>query len=141
MRVVLDTNVLLSGLAYPGSTPGRIVAAWRAGSLEVVLSPFILSELARVLPRLNRRLGFSEAERADLVDSLALSAEMCEPGKDALREASKRGRVRDAADVPVLALLIASEADCLVTGDADLLALQEAYPILSPAQFALRHAP
>ena len=100
MRVVLDTNVLLSGLAYPGSAPGRIVAAWRAGSLEVVLSPFILSELARVLPRLNRRLGFSEAERADLVDSLALSAEMCEPGKGALREAGKRGLVRDAADVP-----------------------------------------
>uniref|UniRef100_UPI001B67E7CD PIN domain-containing protein n=2 Tax=Thauera sp. TaxID=1905334 RepID=UPI001B67E7CD len=52
LRVVLDTNVLLSGLAYPGSVPGRIVAAWRHGSVDVVLSTFILEELRRVLPRL-----------------------------------------------------------------------------------------
>lgn len=141
MRVVLDTNVLLSGLAYPVSTPGRIVAAWRSGALEIVLSSFILSELARVLPRLHRRLKLSELERADLVDSLALAAEMCEPGTEALREAGKRGLLRDVSDVPVLALLIASDADCLVTGDSDLLELRDAYPILSPAQFESRHAP
>ena len=52
MRVVLDTNVLLSGLAYPASPPGRILAAWKAGALEVVLSDYILEELRRVLPRL-----------------------------------------------------------------------------------------
>jgi prevent-host-death family protein len=55
-RVVLDTNVLVSGLAYPGSVPGRIVAAWRQGALDVVLSRHLLDELARVLPRLNHRL-------------------------------------------------------------------------------------
>ena len=31
LRAVLDTNVLVSGLAYPGSVPGRIVTAWRQG--------------------------------------------------------------------------------------------------------------
>ena len=35
LRVVLDTNVLVSGLAYPGSVPGRIVAVWRQGGMEV----------------------------------------------------------------------------------------------------------
>ena len=54
LRVVLDTNVLVSGLAYPGSMPGRIVAAWRQGGLEVALSRYILDELVRVLPRLLR---------------------------------------------------------------------------------------
>jgi predicted nucleic acid-binding protein len=34
-RVVVDTNVLLSGIAYPASIPGKILAAWRNGSLEV----------------------------------------------------------------------------------------------------------
>ena len=29
LRVVLDTNVLVSGLAYPGSVPGRIISAWQ----------------------------------------------------------------------------------------------------------------
>lgn len=39
LRVVLDTNVLASGLAYPVSTPGKIVNAWRQGLIDVVLSP------------------------------------------------------------------------------------------------------
>jgi predicted nucleic acid-binding protein len=45
LAVVLDTNVLLSGLAYPASVPGRLLATWRFGALEVVLSDFILAEL------------------------------------------------------------------------------------------------
>ena len=48
LRIVLDTNVLVSGLAYPTSVPGRIVGAWRGGRLDVVLSRFIL---ARHRPR------------------------------------------------------------------------------------------
>jgi predicted nucleic acid-binding protein len=34
LGVVLDTNVLLSGLAYPASVPGRLIAAWRFGALR-----------------------------------------------------------------------------------------------------------
>ena len=41
LRVVLDTNVLVSGLAYPGSVPGRIVSIWCQGGLDVVLSRYI----------------------------------------------------------------------------------------------------
>ena len=59
LRVVLDTNVLLSGIAYPGSFPGKILMAWRHGSVEVVLSTFILDELRRVLPRLASRHDLS----------------------------------------------------------------------------------
>jgi uncharacterized protein len=54
LRVVLDTNVLLSGIAFPASIPGKIMSAWRLGSIEVVLSDFIIEELRRVLPRLSR---------------------------------------------------------------------------------------
>jgi predicted nucleic acid-binding protein len=45
---------------------------------------------------------------------------------------------RDPDDIPVLATLIASEADMLVTGDRDLLALREEYPIETPAEFVRR---
>lgn len=57
LRIVLDTNVLLSGIAFPGSLPGKIVSAWRLGSVEVVLSNFIIEELRRVLPRLSQQHG------------------------------------------------------------------------------------
>jgi predicted nucleic acid-binding protein len=74
LRVVLDTNVLVSGLAYPASVPGRIVAVWRQGGLAVVLSRYILEELTRVLPRLNHRLQWVESDFSDFVDTLALLA-------------------------------------------------------------------
>ncbi len=133
LRVVLDTNVLLSGIAYPTSIPGKIVAAWRHGSIEVVLSSFILNELRRVLPRLQNRHGFSKTQIDDLVDSLALLADMVEP------EADFELALRDVNDQPVLGTLLAarsgSGANYLVTGDKDLLALANRYPIVTPARF------
>lgn len=48
LRVVLDTNVLVSGLAYPQGIPGRILAAWWRGGIDVVLSRYILDEFGAV---------------------------------------------------------------------------------------------
>jgi len=124
LRIVLDTNVLVSGLAYPTSVPGRIVGAWRDGRLDVVLSRFILAELLRVLPRLNHRLQWREEDMLDMVDTLALLADLVEPS---------------AADGPVLGTLIASGADYLVTGDKDLQVLAPHYAIVTPAWFWAQH--
>jgi len=124
---------LVSGLAYPGSVPGRIVGAWRQGALEVVLSPYILDELSRVLPRLNHRLHWQPPDFSDLIDILALEADLAEPlvpGKNL---------PRDVKDVPVLGTLLTAKANYLVTGDKDLLVLAERYPIVSPADFWHRH--
>ncbi len=132
LRVVLDTNVLVSGLAYPGSVPGRIVSLWRQGGLDVVLSRHILDELTRVLPRLSR-IQLNPNEIRDLVDSLMFLADIIET--DAKRDES----LRDPADQQVLATLRASQAGYLITGDKDLLALAEKYPIVTPATFWARH--
>jgi putative PIN family toxin of toxin-antitoxin system len=132
LRVVLDTNVLVSGLAYPESLPGRIVSAWKQGALTVVLSRYILDEMVRVLPRL-KRVKLSAAEIRDLADSFMFMAEIVEPsGK--LEKA-----LRDRADAPVLQALQAAKADYLITGDKDLLALAGRYPIVTPAAFWERH--
>ena len=111
-RVVLDTNVLLSGIAYPASIPGKILAAWRNGSVEVLLSDYILDELRRVLPRLAHRHGLTGAEIDD-ADELVLDT--------------------------LLAALNASKSDYLITGDKDLLAVADRYPILTSAQFWSLH--
>jgi putative PIN family toxin of toxin-antitoxin system len=130
--VVLDTNVLISGVAFPASTPGRIVDLWRQGSVDVVLSRYILDEFVRVLPRLpqNKR---SHQEIQALADSFVTLAEFVEP--DTLTEPA----LRDPADQLVLATLRVSKADYLITGDKDLLALAEQYPILTPAEFWQKH--
>ncbi|MDP2833862.1 MAG: putative toxin-antitoxin system toxin component, PIN family [Pseudomonadota bacterium] len=132
-RVVLDTNVLLSGIAYPASVPGKLLAAWRHGSLDVVLSAFILAELRRVLPKLVHRHQLSTQEIDDLVDSLAILAEVVEP------TAQHDPALTDFNDQPVLGTLVAalatSGATYLVTGDKALLALRDRYPIITPAEF------
>jgi putative PIN family toxin of toxin-antitoxin system len=132
LRVVLDTNVLVSGLAYPGSIPGRIVTLWRHGGLDVVLSRYILDETARVLPGLSR-IQLSPNEIRDLIDSLMFLADIVEP------DAEQDADLRDVADQQVLATLRASQASYLITGDKDLLALIEKYPIVTPATFWARH--
>jgi putative PIN family toxin of toxin-antitoxin system len=137
LRVVLDTNVLLSGIAYPGSVPGKILAAWRHGSVDVLLSAFILDELRRVLPRLASRHGLSATEIDDLVDILAIQAAVIEP------EPTSDPELRDANDLPILGTLLATlaagSADYLITGDKDLLALAERFPVITPAAFWERH--
>jgi len=132
LRVVLDTNVLVSGLAYPASIPGHIVSSWRNGGLEVVLSRFILDEFANVLPGLSR-IKLSSAEIRDLVDSLMFLADVVEP------DAEQDPTLRDPADQQVLGTLRASGADYLITGDKDLLVLAGKYPIVTPVIFWGRH--
>lgn len=138
LRVVLDTNVLLSGIAYPASVPGKILAAWRHGSVEVLLCQYILDELRRVLPRLKQRHGLSLMEIEDLVDILAIQAELVEPVSAA------EPALRDEADQPVLGALMAARkgngADYLITGDKDLLVLADRYPVVTPAEFWEAHA-
>jgi putative PIN family toxin of toxin-antitoxin system len=136
LRVVLDTNVLVSGLAYPGSVPGRIVGIWRQGGLDVVLSRYILDEMVRVLPRLSR-IHLSSSEIRDLADSLMFLADIVDP--DAEPDVEQDSSLRDPADQQVLATLRASKADYLITGDKDLLALAEKYPIVTPSTFWARH--
>ncbi len=133
LSIVLDTNVFLSGTAYPNSIPGKILAAWHSGSLNVILSHYILDELHRVLPRLHHRLGWSDQEIRDFVDSLAFLADLVEPLE------TSDPRLRDAADQSILGTLLASNANYLVTGDKDLLELADQYPILTPADFWQLH--
>jgi len=133
LRVVLDTNVLVSGVTYTEGITGHLVTLFQRGVLNVVLSHYILDEMVRVLPRM-KRLPLNTDEIRDLAETFVLLAEMVEP------EASPDANLRDPADQPVLATLRASGADYLITGDKDLLALADRYyPIVTPAAFCARH--
>jgi predicted nucleic acid-binding protein len=120
LAVVLDTNVLLSGLAYPASVPGRLIAALR-----------------RTLPRLVHRHGLTPEAIDDLIDTLAILAELVEPEAVVKRDLTNRD------DLPVLGTLLAALrlglAQTLVTGDKALLTLRDPYPVCTPAEFWAEH--
>jgi putative PIN family toxin of toxin-antitoxin system len=99
----------------------------------MVLSRYILDEMIRVLPRLSRST-LNEQEVRDLADSFLFMAEIVEP------VAAPEESLRDRADAPILGILLGAQADYLITGDKDLLALADRFPILTPAAFWQRHA-
>lgn len=134
MRAVLDTNVFISGLLLPRSVPGQIISAWRGGQFGLVLSESMLVEIGKVLayPKIRNRLRWNDETIANFLALLRFEAEVVMP------ETIKATVPRDANDDMVLATLLASGADCLVTGDQDLLDLADRYPIVMPADFARR---
>ena len=134
MRVVIDTNVVLSGLIKPGSVPGQVLRAWRDGSIRLVLSEFLIEEIAVTLarPKIQALVPWPAAQIDRFVLELRTFCNVVEPAELNFKYP------RDPDDIPVLATLIASGADLLVTGDRDLLVLREEYPIETPAEFVRR---
>ena len=134
MKVVLDTNVLLSGLMFPEGTPGRIVDAWSDSRFDVVLSLDQLADIGRVLeyPKIRQKLDWNDEQIESFIKQLYIRAEVIELGSIELVVP------RDPADTPILATLVVARADVLVTGDADLLALRDRYRIETPAEFVRR---
>ena len=114
------------------------MSAWRHGSIEILLSVYILEELRRALPRLANRHGLTLTEIEDLVDAISIQAEIIEPVP------CSEPDLRDVDDLPVLGTLLAalktSGVDYLITGDKDLLVMAESYPIVTPAKFWATHA-
>ena len=134
MKVVLDTNVLLSGLMAPEGAPGRILAAWFEAHFEVVMSLEQLAEIGRALgyPKIHRKLKWDEQRIEQFIRQLYIRAEVVD-----LRSTPVEVP-RDPQDSPILAALIASGADALVSGDRDLLELRGKYAIQTPAEFVRR---
>jgi uncharacterized protein len=135
MRIVVDTNVLLSGLMLPASVPGRIVTAFRDGKLKLAMSEPLIDELSRAMayPKVRRRIQLSDEELERFVTELRFLVHIVDASTVAASVPRDRG-----ADI-VLAAFLASEAVALVTGDEDLLALRAEHPILRPAEFVDRH--
>lgn len=118
MRVVLDTNVLISALLHDRSLPFQLVALWRQGRIVLLTSDEQLDEMRRVTryPKIRARLNPAVAGR--LVNELKQVATVIED----LPEVSISP---DPWDNYLLATVEAGKADLLVTGDkADLLHLE-----------------
>ena len=107
MKVVLDTNVIVSGLNFPGNERTVVELAMR-GRFDLVLSPFILQEVTGVLCR---KFGWDEARAADATGALERAATIVEPPR--LREVIKG----DHPDNRILECAVAGSATFLITGD------------------------
>lgn len=114
MRVVLDTNVVVSAVFF-GGTPGRVLAAWSAGRFVLILSPAILEEYRRVGHELGLRHPDVNAAFEPVLALIAMNATIVDaPALVAPVSA-------DPDDDKFLAAAAAAQAPVIVSGDRDLL--------------------
>lgn len=132
MRVVLDTNVLLSALAFPGSKPDQALQRVRRGEMELFLSTFILAELERIL---RDKFRFTKRQTDERVAVIRRMATLVEPMERIALVTAKED------DNRILECAVAARADYLVTGDKEhLLPLRSigTTQIVTPAAFLER---
>ena len=133
MRVVLDTNAVISALLFSGVS-SRLVSLWQNGSITPLLSREIVDEYLRVLSY--PKFELSEEEIKELIQEEILPfAEVIKP--------KRRLRVirRDPSDNKFLECAVAGKASVIISGDKDLLSLGSfrRIRVQSPAQFLADH--
>ena len=128
MRAVFDPNVLISALLSGSNAPGRALKAWLAGAFELVVSDRLLDELENALayPKLAKRVAPEDI--ATLVKELRRSASVAADPEHGTHHS------RDPNDDYLLALAEAERA-LLVSGDSDLLALAQDFPVMTHSDF------
>jgi putative PIN family toxin of toxin-antitoxin system len=132
VRVVLDTNVLISGVFF-GGLPGRIIEAWKNEDLTLVVSPAILGEYYRV-----GRVLASRYEGVSLDPFLALLAVHAE-----IIDAPPipQGVCDDPDDDKFMACALAGSASIVVSGDKHLRAVSgwRGVEVMTPKAFVERY--
>lgn len=129
MRVVIDTNVLISATFWPGK-PKQLLNQVRRGKIDFLTSEILLVELKEVLTRDDKPFKLSEEEAQHALAAVMDIAEIVEPH-------SVITRCKDEADNRVLECAVVGQADWIITGDRDLLDLKsfEGIEIVTVAHF------
>ncbi len=135
MRAVIDTGVLVSALIHRQGTTGEVLGSLREGRFVAVYTTDIVVKIIDVLGRAAFRTKYhlQPEDITTLVNMLRLRGELVNPHR-------KIAACRDPKDDKFLEAALAGKADCLVSGDKDLLDLNpfENIPILRPAEFLAR---
>jgi putative PIN family toxin of toxin-antitoxin system len=128
MKIVLDTNVLVSGLLTPFGTCGQIVRMLTSGEVVLCVDARILLKYDQVL----RRPKFTiDPQKVDAV------MEYIQNASEIHGTTPLRGYLPDRDDSPFLEVALSAGADCLVTGNARHFPrrLRAGMPVLSPERF------
>ena len=134
MKVVVDANVMVSGLRIGPQPPVQILDLWREGAIDLLASEETLAELARVLdyPKIRQLTSFSDDRVQHFLEEFRKETILVEV------QTEVKVVVKDPTDTMFLALAVAGCADCIITGDTKHLLPLKSYhgiPIVSPSTF------
>lgn len=128
MKIVLDTNVFISGVFFTGP-PYEILKAWRDGQIQILVSEEIIEEYRRVGEFLSKQ--FSDIEFGQILQLLTINAELVQPLKLTAQVCE------DPDDDKFLECAISGKSKLIVTGDNHLLKVSghKGIEIISPRNF------
>ncbi len=128
MRVIIDTNVFVSGVFFRG-LPGRILEAWADGVISLVVSPEILDEY--------RRVGGVLASQFPGVDLVPILTLLTMASEIVLAPTLPEQVCQDPDDDKFVACALASRCSLIITGDRALQRVSgyRELEIISPRQF------
>lgn len=128
MKIVLDTNVFISGIFFSGP-PYQILDAWRHGEIDIVLSEVIFDEYQRIATELSRQ--FKDVDISKLLDLLVINAIWIDAPRIALSISA------DPDDDKFISCALASKTKVIVSGDKHLLDISgcRGIEILTPRLF------
>jgi len=132
LKLVLDTNVLVSGIFFSGP-PAAILEAWNRGKVRLVVSPEILDEYRRVSDELSGK--FPDVDIQPILDLIVVHSEVCDPSP------LSHPVCEDPSDDKFLSAAIETRTKVIVSGDKHLLKVSgyQGLSVLSPRQFCLRY--
>lgn len=129
MRIVLDTNVFVSGIFFTGP-PHHILRAWRDGKVHLVISPEILEEYSRVAEVLSEK--FPSIDLSPILELVTVNSEMVSQAEPA------EPICKDPADDKFFLCAISARCKLIISGDKHLL-VKSGYggvQVLTPREFA-----
>jgi putative PIN family toxin of toxin-antitoxin system len=109
VKVIIDTNVLVSGIFF-GGIPGEILKAWRKGLFEMVISHDIYEEYQEVVKELQKKYSKDHATD-EIVKTILLNSEMT------LSVLLKESICEDPDDDKFISAALASKVKIIVSGD------------------------
>ena len=132
MKIILDTNVIVSGIFFSGP-PYEILKSWRNGKFKIVVSQEILLEYQRIAEKLNQKFPMINIQpmidlltlKADLVIGPELPIQIC----------------KDPGDDKFISCALASNSKIIITGDKHLLNVNgyEGLEIIRPREFVEKY--
>ena len=114
MKIVLDTNVFISGIFFHGP-PAKILEAWKSSEIQIILSKEILEEYQRVADALAEK--YPEIDISAIIELIDIHGEIIDTERIEVFECE------DPDDNKFLECAIASRAKLIVSGDKHLLKL------------------
>ncbi len=129
MKIILDTNIIISALCFPFSKPRKVFDLSRRKG-EILVSIQTLNELETVLMRPKFDKYIDRDLRLAFLNEYSKNVTLIESTKEVTG-------CRDEKDNKYLSLAVSSEADYIISGDKDLLVLDpyQSTRIISPDQF------